>query len=302
MKKTLFVLLIFKFSIFFAQEIRYVNTSGGLNIRKEANSNSDKVSKLKCGEKVEVIGKTSKKLSLSENGKIINGVWVKISNGLTIGYVFDGFLSEIKPKLYYSINVLGTKVYSEPSFTSKVKTKYKVGKIFISNKIIETTEKYHIAKGFELRGNWIGIKGMNGFVFSSDLSNKKPSFYESGHISPNALGKKIDKKVIPREFKIEDKKYIINDNITIYENGTHLTNSFDGCFDDIYTIKNVTLAEVYHQLISQNLSIGESEIWAPKFHKKENNEILFIGEGATQDLKIIIKIDGSFIISSYSCT
>jgi hypothetical protein len=70
--------------------------------------------------------------------------------------------------------------------------------------------------------------------------------------------------------------------------------------------KNLTLNEVYHQLTVSSLVINETKdgnfIEIPRFIEKKGNEYLFEGEGATQDLKIIVNKDGTFTISSYDCT
>ena len=97
---------------------------------------------------------------------------------------------------FFVINILGAKVYEKPTFKSKALTEFKVGENIIVEKIVEAHEEMEIGTGFSLAGYWIKPTNVNGFVFSSDLSDKNPEIEKSkyGQIKINLLGKLIDKK------------------------------------------------------------------------------------------------------------
>lgn len=203
------------------------------------------------------------------------------------------------------INILGSKVYEKPTFDSQVLIELLVGHMLIVEKSIETKEKFKIGDNFSLSGSWIKPKGLNGYVFSSDLSNKeaKIDLNEFGQIKVNLLGKLLSEKSGERQVKTENGAYPEYFEFKYYENGTYNYKSFDGCFDHNVQYKNLILSEVYHQMVSDYYGLmGDSKTWIPIFIVKEGNTIEFEGEGATQDLKIEIKENGIFIVSSYDCT
>ena len=69
--------------------------------------------------------------------------------------------------------MLGAKVYEKPTLESKILTELKVGENIIIENIVQTDEQMKIGNGFSLSGNWIKPMNINGFVFSSDFSDKK---------------------------------------------------------------------------------------------------------------------------------
>ena len=203
------------------------------------------------------------------------------------------------------INMLGAKVYEKPTLESKILTELKVGENIIIENIVQTDEQMKIGNGFSLSGNWIKPMNINGFVFSSDLSNKNVEIGQNkyGQTYINLLGKLTDKK--------EEKKLVKTDNgefpkyfeYKYYENGTYTYTAWDGCFDHITEYKNLKLNEVYHQMVSDYGGImNVNEFWIPIFQEKSGNFIKYEGEGATEDLKIEIKENGKIIVSSYDCT
>jgi hypothetical protein len=203
------------------------------------------------------------------------------------------------------INMLGAKVYEKPTLESKILTELKVGENIIIENIVQTDEQMKIGNGFSLSGNWIKPMNINGFVFSSDLSNKNVEIGQNkyGQTYINLLGKLTDKK--------EEKKLVKTDNgefpkyfeYKYYENGTYTYTAWDGCFDHITEYKNLKLNEVYHQMVSDYGGImNVNEFWIPIFQEKSGNFIKFEGEGATEDLKIEVKENGKIIVSSYDCT
>lgn len=211
---------------------------------------------------------------------------------------------------FYVINVLGAELYEKPSLNSKVLLKIKVGEKLIAKEIIKTEQSKIIGKGFSFSGNFIKIhyKSYTGYIFSSDLTKIKPSIkvdYD-GILVADIMGIEKGKRIEKRYEKFDGKEYEIEDEITEYENGSYTYTAFDGCFDHVYIFKNMTLNEVYHQLINLYFFAGQTEngrqIEIPKFFKKTINEYYFNSIDATQDLKLIDNQDGRFTISSYDCT
>ncbi|KOY52403.1 hypothetical protein I602_1963 [Polaribacter dokdonensis DSW-5] len=211
---------------------------------------------------------------------------------------------------FYVINVLGAELYEKPSLDSKVIRKIKVGEKIIAKEILKTDQSKKIGDDFYLGGSFIKIQSesIKGFVFSSDLTKIKPLLREvqKSIIIPDIDGKEKSKRIEKRIEKFDNKEYEIEDEITEFENVTYTYTAFNGCFDHIYVYKNLTLNEVYHQLTVNSVVINETKdgnfIEIPRFTEKKGNEYLFEGEGATQDLKIIVNKDGTFTISSYDCT
>ena len=211
---------------------------------------------------------------------------------------------------FFIINVLGANLYEQPSLDSKVIQKIKPGHKIVADEILKTGQSINIGNEFYLGGNFVKIKNkdITGYIFSSDLTKIKPELkkiYEDILI-PDIHGKEKSKRIEKRIEKFDNKEYEIEDEITEYENVTYTYTAFDGCFDHVYVYKNMSLSEVYHQLTIHNFVINETAegnfIEIPKFKEKKENEYLFEGEGATQDLKLIDNKDGTYTISSYDCT
>lgn len=83
----------------YSQDYAYVTADSGLTVRELPDIGASKLGKLMYNEAVEVVEKTDKKLVILDQGKKVEGEWVKIKmNGYQDlkGYVFNGFLSENK--------------------------------------------------------------------------------------------------------------------------------------------------------------------------------------------------------------
>ncbi|WP_055436136.1 SH3 domain-containing protein [Lacinutrix algicola] len=94
---TAILLLFVTFS--YSQDYAYVTADSGLTIRELPDIGASKLGRLMYNEAVEVIERTDKKLVILDQGKKVEGEWVKIKmNGYQDlkGYVFNGFLSENK--------------------------------------------------------------------------------------------------------------------------------------------------------------------------------------------------------------
>lgn len=208
---------------------------------------------------------------------------------------------------FYAINILGTELYKEPTFSSEVLFKIEVGSEIEAIKIIDGKEKKIIGEGFALEGNWINTKinGYIGYVFSAETSDKKPEVILQRKEENKILlfGRKIDVKSHKEVRKIGGGKQAdYKEEITTYEFCTYKWSSMDDCFDHCYTTKSLTLNEVYYQFISLYANIGSWTV-VPKFVNRVGNTLNFNKEmGASTDLKIVIGEKGSFEISSNDCT
>lgn len=205
----------------------------------------------------------------------------------------------------YVINILGAKIYEKPTFDSKTLTELPVGENIIIEKSIETKEQFRIGENFSLPGKWIKPYGLNGFIFSSDLTDKKVEVInnEYGQINVNLIGKLISEKTEEKQINTKNGEFSKFFEYRYYENGTYTYTAWDGCFDHVTEYKNLTLNEVYHQMVSDYGGLmNENEFWIPIFQEKTENILRFEGEGATQDLKIELIENGVIIVSSYDCT
>jgi hypothetical protein len=159
---------------------------------------------------------------------------------------------------------------------SKVIEKIKVGEKIIAEEILKTGQSKKMGNKFYLSGSFIKFQSesIKGFVFSSDLTKIKPLLteYQKGIIVPDVNGKQESKRIEKRTEKFDNKEYEIEEEIIEFENVTYTYTAFDGCFDHVYVYKNLTLNEVYHQLIVNSLVINETKdgnfIAIPSFIKK----------------------------------
>lgn len=101
MKIFLTLFLIFISLHIHGQEYYFIDAENGLNVRSEGNLSSKKVTKIRFGAMVEKIADTDIIFSVSDNGKLIKGKFVKIKHRKEYlstedveGYVFDGYLKK----------------------------------------------------------------------------------------------------------------------------------------------------------------------------------------------------------------
>ena len=204
----------------------------------------------------------------------------------------------------YVINAIGAKVYEEPTFESKTLAELPLGEIIVLEKTIPTEKKLQVGNGFLLSGNWIKPEKISGFIFSSDLTDKKIEIIKTDdRISINLLGKLMDKKEEKKLIKTDNGEFPKHFEYKYYENGTYTYIAWDGCFDHITEYKNLTLNEVYHQMINDyGVQFSDGEFKIPTIREYTGKIIEFDAEGATKDLKIELKENGNITVSSYDCT
>jgi hypothetical protein len=81
----------------FGQERMYVTAENGLIVRDQPSLKANKIYHLSKNTMVLVSKKTGITLKIVDNGKEINGEWIKIysfDDSDNYGYVFDSFLTE----------------------------------------------------------------------------------------------------------------------------------------------------------------------------------------------------------------
>ena len=91
-----------------SQETYFVTATSGLIIREQPNTSANRIGKLPYGSIVEVIEETNVKLQILDQGKVINGEWVKVKfenypylisennyHNKEEGYVFNGYLEKL---------------------------------------------------------------------------------------------------------------------------------------------------------------------------------------------------------------
>ncbi len=203
------------------------------------------------------------------------------------------------------INILGAKVYEKPTFDSKTLTILRVGKTIKIDQHIESNEKAEIGKEFPLAGKWIKPKNIDGFIFSSDLTDKDVEIGTDkfGKIFIDLRGKLTDEKTEEKQMETPMGKFPKYFEYKYYESGNYTYIEWDGCFDHIYNYEKLSINEVYHQMVSDySVLINGNEISIPPFLAKADNIIKFEGKGATQDLTIEHNENGSITVSSYDCT
>lgn len=204
------------------------------------------------------------------------------------------------------INSLGAKVFEAPTFESRIINTLSLGQKIQVEKSIPTAEKYYVGPDWGLEGNWIKAQGIEGYIFSSDLTDKEVEFtlddFEESKF--DLKGKLLDQKEEEKKIKNEEGEFPIHMTFEYYENGTYSRKFFDGCFDHIWEFKNLSLSEVYHQMLNDYSEYSSNlEFSSPVFTEKSGNIIRFqVKDGPTEDLKIEIKENGTFEVSSYDCT
>jgi hypothetical protein len=203
------------------------------------------------------------------------------------------------------INRMGAKVYESPSFNSKIIAALATGEKLVIDHIIQTDEELKIGNGFSLPGNWIKPSSVEGYVFSSDVTDKAVEVGESkyGHTFINFLVEFTNNEEEETIVKTETAGYPKNYVKEYYKNGTITYTKMDGCTERFAVYTNLTLSEVYHQMISDfGSEITKNDFKAPQFQTQKDNFLLFnVLIGPVDELKIKIKENGVFTISSHTC-
>lgn len=111
-KHFLITILVLSVTFSYGQNYMYVNADSGLTIREKPEIGASKLGKLLYNEAVEIIEKTGVKLVVLDDGNKVSGEWVKMNSSKGIkGYIFNGFLSEIKMAKDINIKLPKANIY-----------------------------------------------------------------------------------------------------------------------------------------------------------------------------------------------
>ena len=97
------------------QDRMYVTAKSGLVVRDKPTLEANKIYHLPNNTMVMISKNTGISMTITDEGKQINGKWIKIrsfDNNNTQGYVFGGFLTTEKPDIWYSGKQVHYKTYS----------------------------------------------------------------------------------------------------------------------------------------------------------------------------------------------
>lgn len=228
---------------------------------------------------------------------------------LFLTFIVNTTFSQNKMHLseWYVINKFGAKVYEQTSLKSKVVTVLKVGAVLNVESFLETKDVYKIKDDFLLKGKWVKtkVKGINGFIFSSDLTNQKLEFKKGkdGQTDINLLGNLISEKSYKVNIKTKNGVFPKLIKVKIFKNGTVTETAWDGCFNHKTEYRKLKFNEVYHQMVNDyGVLEDKNKFLIPVFNGKSDNVFKFSVElGATEDLKLEVKENELIVVSSYDC-
>ncbi|UOG75899.1 SH3 domain-containing protein [Hymenobacter tibetensis] len=246
-----------------------------------------------------------------------NTVCLLLSGLILWAFRFAAAAPVVATKVYV-ISLTGSEVHEKPSFQARVVRKLPIGTAVDVVQTIASDDVKQVGAGFALQGDWMKVTapGYTGYVFSSDVTKRKPEVKKSadGLLSVDLLGVKkssrVEKKKQPTGNKNSPADYAVLET-TEYANCTYTTTTYDGCFDHNYTFRHLTLPEVYHHMISSyaeneyDHSLKATKLEQPKLLSRKGNVYRFtcgFGGSATQDLKLTVQGNGVITISSYDCT
>ena len=161
----------------FGQERMYVRAESGLIVRDKPSLESNKIFHLPNNTMVLISKKTGINLTIIEDGKEINGEWIKIysfDNSENYGYVFDGFLSNEKPEIWYSGNDAYYKTYDYDDQQNGTYETKSFSKEYLNEKlpIIKPIQKVFEPKKYP---NFLNPNNKEIVLFKNhDLKNLKP--------------------------------------------------------------------------------------------------------------------------------
>lgn len=171
-------------------------TVSAARLRKEANTESDVLTKIYEGEKVEILEK--------------NGEWYKVKYGKNVGYLKNNLIKEEQDSVTSSNNTTSNEVENTEGVedtsnvftTSKTSIRYQPS--MISNVIIQIEAGKELTKNIEL-GNWIQVTdgAVTGWIIKSKVST-------SSNVADVEDTQKPEEKV-PEEDKKEE---VVEDNKT----------------------------------------------------------------------------------------
>lgn len=247
---TTYLFLFITFSGF--SQIHYiVNAFNGLIVRDQPNKNSARVGKLNYKDSISTLY-ISKADTIVDNGYSIAGHWVKIENG----YIFDGFLGEIRTNkerekfaIYGNVKSISryTQNYShngkEEVFKGNISNaeKYFFDEDFNcleqyksidghTKKATKLYFKYTYAHGKLIKKQSFSLKDGKEFSIEKYNYNKQGLLSEMYLYKTNDIKYKKDEPYKKRSYQYDVRNHLIADNIKYFHNDLNQT--------DIYTYDN----------------------------------------------------------------
>jgi|GEM_PF-2694627 len=217
------------------------------------------------------------------------------------------------PTTFYVVALTGTEVHEKPAFASKTVRSLPIGSAVTAQQTIPSKEVKQIGVDFALPGAWLKVTTAagTGYIFSSDLTTRKPAVKKSRSGMPyiDLLGVKKSSRTEKQQAASGNKAVpgaYATKNITEYANCTYSTTALDACFDHVYAFRQLALNEVYHHMISSYSGLEGKKVTQPKLVSIKGNVYTFTcGFGdrdATQELQLTVYKNGTLVISSFSCT
>jgi hypothetical protein len=161
----------------FGQERMYVTAENGLIVRDQPSLKANKIYHLSKNTMVLVSKKTGITLKIVDNGKEINGEWIKIysfDDSDNYGYVFDSFLTEEKPDIWNSGTMAYYKTYDISNQQNGTHKSKSFSKDYFNEKlpIVKPLQTILDSKDYPY---FLNPKGKEIILFKNhDLANLKP--------------------------------------------------------------------------------------------------------------------------------
>jgi len=226
----------------------------------------------------------------------MNIIWIIL---LTLGFAESGFSQRVTV-----INSLGAAVYEQPTFESPRRAKYPLGETFRVERVIETKDRYIVGEGFSFEGKWLKPVGVNGYVFSSDVTENlvRVSQTEYGKVELHLLGELLYEKEDVKMIKTENGEFPESTNRQLFENGSVKETYWDGCVSSVIEYEGLTVSEAYHHMANDLLSVIDGVVHIPMFSNKSLSTLMFDLEyGLTEDVKMFVSVDGKVVVTYITC-
>ena len=226
----------------------------------------------------------------------MNIIWIIL---MTLGFAESVFSQRVTV-----INSLGAAVYEQPTFESARRAKYPLGETFRVERVIETKDRYIVGEGFSFEGKWLKPVGMNGYVFSSDVTYRQVriSQTEYGNIELHLLGELLSEKDDVKMIKTENGEFPESTTTRVYEYGSEKGTFWDGCVDYATEYTGLPMHEAYHHMVHEHVTYADGIMEIPKLTGMSLSTFMFEVEfGATEDLKLFVSADDKVVMTYYVC-
>jgi hypothetical protein len=226
----------------------------------------------------------------------MNIIWIIL---LILAFAESGFSQHVTV-----INSLGASVYVRPTFDSPTRAKFPLGESIRVEREIETKERYTVGEGFSFGGKWLKPVGMNGYVFSSDVTYRRVriSVTEYGNKELQLLGELLSEKEEVKMIRTENGEFPESTTTRVFEYGSEKGTYWDGCVDYSTEYTGLPIHEAYHQMVQEHLTYPDGIMEIPRFTGKSRSTFTFeVQFGAIEDLKLFVSADDKVVMTYYVC-